>query len=53
MQEWEDLKSSQYGSNLHARNLVKTQLQLRHQINDFVLMGYPNNNNITQEKPSY
>ena len=49
LQEWEDLKSSQYGSNLHARNLVKTQLQLRHQINDFVLMGYPNNSSITQK----
>jgi len=49
LQEWEDLKGSAYGSGLHARNLIKTQLQLRHQINDFVLMGYPNETELVQE----
>lgn len=48
LMEWEDLRQSQYGSSLHARNLIKTQLQLRHQINDAVLMGYPNENDIAQ-----
>lgn len=42
LEEWADLKGSSYGSGLRARQLIKTQLQLRHQINDFVLMGYPN-----------
>jgi len=37
-----EMGQSQFGSNMHARNLVKAQLRLRHQINDFVLMGYPN-----------
>jgi len=41
--EHPELAQSQYGSGLHARNLVKAQLRLRHQINDAVLMGYPNN----------
>lgn len=49
LQEWDDLKQSSFGSSLHARNLVKTQLQLRHQINDFILMGYPNDNDLTQK----
>lgn len=48
IQEWDDLKQSEYGASLHARNVVKTQLQLRHQINDAVLMGYPNTNDLTQ-----
>lgn len=48
LQEWDSLSQSAYGSGLHARNVVKTQLQLRHQINDFVLMGYPNEEGITQ-----
>lgn len=48
LQEWDDLSQSSYGSNAKARQLIKTQLQLRHQINDFVLMGYPNQRGITQ-----
>ena len=48
LEEWADLKSSSYGSSMHARNLISTQLQLRHQINDAVLMGYPNTNGIQQ-----
>jgi len=48
LKEWEDLAQSSYGSKLQMRNMVKTQLQLRHQINDAVLMGYPNDSAITQ-----
>ena len=49
IQEEDALKQSEYGSSLHARNVVKTQLQLRQQINDAVLMGYPNTNSLTQD----
>jgi hypothetical protein len=48
LEEWDDLKQSSYGSGLRARNMIKTQLQLRHQINDAILMGYPNLDGITQ-----
>lgn len=36
-----ELSQSQFGSGLHGRNLVKAQLRLRQQVNDFFLMGYP------------
>ena len=49
LQEWDELKQSEYGSGLRARNTIKTQLKLRHQINDAVLMGYPNSAGITQD----
>lgn len=48
LMEWDELKESQYGSGPMARALVKTQLQLRHQINDAILMGYPNLNDIAE-----
>lgn len=48
LEEWDDLKQSAYGNGLRARNMVKTQLKLRHQINDAVLMGYPNSAALTE-----
>lgn len=48
LEEWDDLKQSEYGSGLRARNMIKTQLKLRHQINDAVLMGYPNTVGLTE-----
>lgn len=48
LQEWNAIAQSDWGSNLWQRNRIKTELQLRHQINDFVLMGYPNTNDIAQ-----
>jgi hypothetical protein len=39
LQEWEDLSQSSYGSGAQSRQQIKTELQLRHQINDFVLDG--------------
>lgn len=48
LMEWDALKQSAFGSTAYRRAVVKTQLQLRHQINDAVLMGYPNDNSITQ-----
>lgn len=49
LKEWDDLSQSEYGSGLRARNMVKTQLKLRHQINDGVLMGYPNSAGLTEQ----
>lgn len=48
LEEWADLAGSSYGSGVRNHQQVKTELQLRHQINDFVLMGYPNDMGITQ-----
>lgn len=49
LEEWPDLRQSANGSSLHARNLAITQLNLRHQVNDAVLMGYPNAAGLTQQ----
>lgn len=46
--ERDALGQSQYGSSLKARELVKAQLRANHQINDAILMGYPNTNSLTQ-----
>jgi hypothetical protein len=50
LQEWEDLKTSEYGANLRARAALITQMKMRLQQNDYVLMGVPitNHGGMTQ-----
>lgn len=49
LQEWDDLKQSEYGASLYARSVLITQMKMRLQQNDYVLMGYPNTNSLTQD----
>lgn len=50
LMEWDDLKSSEYGANLWARAVMLSQLRMRLQQNDYVLMGVPiTNTNGLQE----
>ena len=50
LEEWDDLKSSEYGASLYARAVLITQMKMRLQQNDYVLMGVPitNTNGLTQ-----
>ena len=50
LMEWDDLKSSEYGANLWARAVMLSQLRMRLQQNDYVLMGVPitNTNGLTE-----
>lgn len=41
LEEWDDLKSSEYGASLYARAVLITQMKMRLQQNDAVLMGSP------------
>ena len=48
LKEQPDMASSQYGDGLYARAVLIAQMKMRLQQNDFVLMGYPNTNSLTQ-----
>ena len=48
LQEWDELKQSEYGSSLYARAVLIAQMKMRLQQNDFVLMGSPNTNSLVQ-----
>jgi hypothetical protein len=41
LKELPAIAQSQFGSDLRGRAMIKAQLRLRLQLNDFVLMGYP------------
>jgi hypothetical protein len=48
IKEYEDMKSSEYGASLYARAVLISQMKMRLQQNDYVLMGYPNLNSLEQ-----
>lgn len=48
LMEWEDLRSSEYGASLWARAVMISQLKMRLQQNDYVLMGEPNTKLLTE-----
>lgn len=46
--EWEDMRSSEYGASVWARAVMISQLKMRLQQNDYVLMGEPNTKLLTE-----
>lgn len=46
LQEWKDISQSQWGTTLRARGLNETEFRLRIQMNDYLLMGVPNDNTL-------
>ena len=47
LEEWGDLAQSEYGASLYARAVLISQLRMRLQQNDYVLMGSPATNTTT------
>lgn len=50
LKEWPEFSQSvNGGGGIYARALITAQLKLRHQLNDAVLMGYPNSAGLTED----
>ena len=47
LKEWNELSQARDGSTLMSRSLNETEFRLRIQMNDYLLMGQPNNNSLT------